>query len=270
MLIDCHNHSFFSYDAECSVSEMCSAAAEKGISVYAISDHCDVNDYEKKNLKETVPKSFEAISEAKKTSKIKLLCGIEMGQPMQAKDKAEKILSSYPYDMVIGSIHNIKNEEDFYYIDYSKLSDSEIKDLLSRYYQEIFETAKWGKYDTMAHIVYPYRYMTGERAGRALRIDFKAYDDIVAEAYKILVKNGKAIEVNSSSGFLRDEKGGEMMRHYLALFKGLGGEFVTVGADAHTTKDVGKDVCFAYEMIKEAGFSHVTYFEKRKPVAVKL
>lgn len=252
MLIDCHNHSWFSYDAECKVEEMCDAAYEKGVEVYAVSDHCDVNDYEIKNLKETVPESFEAITKAKETANLKLLAGIEMGQPLQALDKAESILSAYDYDMVIGSIHNIKNELDFYYMDFKKLTDSDIDNILTRYYNEILDTAKWGKYDTMAHIVYPYRYMSFERAGRELDIKFKSYDDIVKEAYKILIENGKAIEVNSSSGFLRDKKGNEMMKHYLKLFKSLGGEFITVGADAHTTADVAKDIDFAYEMIREA------------------
>ena len=43
ILLDMHTHSSFSPDAEDSAEAMCLRAAELGLSVYALTDHCDVN-----------------------------------------------------------------------------------------------------------------------------------------------------------------------------------------------------------------------------------
>ena len=56
----------------------------------------------------------------------------------------------------------------------------------------------------------------------------------------------------------------------LGWFRQCGGSLVTVGADAHRPGDVARSVPQALEMIKAAGFDHVTTYERRKPVLHKL
>ena len=52
--------------------------------------------------------------------------------------------------------------------------------------------------------------------------------------------------------------------------KELGGEIITIGSDAHTTKDVGAEYDKARELLKETGFKYFTTFTNRKPDFKKL
>lgn len=269
MLIDSHNHSNNSVDGNFSVDEMLKAAVKKNIDVFTITDHCDVDEFEKNNLAVTINKSVVDISEAKKTSPIKLLTGIELGQPLLNLEKAEYILNKYSFDFVLGSIHAIKSGEDFYWTDYAKMSDSQIDEILARYYQEVYDLAVWNNFDSLAHITYPYRYIINAKAKRNIKYNADKYDDIAEKAFKLIIKNKKAIECNSSS--MRNSKESYNLNYkYMKMFHDLGGEYITVGSDAHTTDMVGNSLQESLAMLNEIGFKYITYFENRKPVQVKL
>lgn len=269
MLIDSHNHSKHSFDGDFLVAEMLSAAITKNIAVFTITDHCDVDDFEKNNLAITVKESVKAINEAKKTSPIKLLTGIELGQPLKNLEKAEYILNEYTFDFILGSIHSLKGGADFYWMDYVKMTDVEIDEMLARYYQEVYDLAAWNKFDSLAHITYPYRYIINAKVKREIKYNADKYDDIAAEAFKLIIKNKKAIECNSSS--MRNSKEGYDLNYkYIKLFHDLGGKYITVGSDAHDPEKVGDNIRESLNMLSEIGFKYVTYFENRKPVQVKL
>ncbi|MEG0693694.1 MAG: histidinol-phosphatase HisJ family protein [Oscillospiraceae bacterium] len=269
MIIDSHNHSEFSIDAEYTVLEMAKAAAKMGIEVFAITDHCDVDDYEKNNLAVSVPSSIHAIEVARASLPIKLLTGVELGQSLQNIQKADYVLNNYNLDYVIGSIHVTKGEKDFYWMDYESMIDSEIEAALEKYYNEVYELAKWNKFDSLAHITYPYRYIINAKAKRDININADKFDEIAAEVFKLIIKNGKAIENNSSS-FTKSKEDYALNYKYLKMYFDLGGEFVTTGSDAHTPNIVGNGILEGYEMLKEIGFQSVTYFEKRKPIQVSI
>lgn len=269
MLIDCHNHTEFSVDAEFTVAQMVEAAQIKGIDVFAITDHCDVDLYEKNNLAVTLPNSIHATVEARASTPMKLLIGVELGQPLQNLEKSEEILKNYELDYVIGSIHAAKGETDYYWMDYASMTDVEIEAVLERYYQEVYQLAKWNKFDSLAHITYPYRYIINAKSKRDIKVDANRFDEIAIEIFKLIIANGKAIENNSSS--IRNSKEGyDLNYNYMKLYYDLGGRFVTVGSDAHTPDMVGDHILQGYAMLKEIGFQYVTYFENRKPVQVKI
>ena len=88
--------------------------------------------------------------------------GIELGQPNQDLEAAEQALAGRDYDFVIGSIHNIRGYEDFFFLDYSKIERSFIDALLETYWQEELEVIRWGKFDSLGHLTYPLRYIEGD------------------------------------------------------------------------------------------------------------
>ena len=53
-------------------------------------------------------------------------------------------------------------------------------------------------------------------------------------------------------------------------FKQLGGEFVTVGSDAHYAKDIGAGIDVAIEIAQRSGFDCVTLFQNRMPVQIPI
>lgn len=269
-LVDCHNHTKYSFDGKDTVKDMIESAIDKGISIFSITDHADVNYYEQ-NIEENIKKSVSKINTFKEQYKnIKLISGVELGQALLDEERAQKILSIDSIDFVIGSIHNLKDMEDFYFFDYSVIADEEITDIMRNYYIELYNLAKWNQYDTMAHITYPYRYMTFEKAKRKIELDISKFDEIVYEIYKVLIQNGKAMELNTSKRFIESQAERDMITRYLKMYYQLGGIQVTTGSDSHNVNDVGRGITKAYEVLKNIGFQYVTYFEKRKPVMVKI
>ena len=158
MYIDTHTHSLFSYDADYPLETMVKAAEDAGLSVLAVTDHCDVERLEIDRLYDTMPKAAKALMACRKKTKLTLLCGIEIGELCWNVPAVRRILAASPYDMVIGSVHILHGGDDFYVLDYSSLDDDALYDMFSRYYAEALELARFGGFDTFAHLIYPYRY----------------------------------------------------------------------------------------------------------------
>ena len=121
-------HTKSSFDGNFSALEMCESAIANELSTIAITDHFDVDFFERHNLDFRQKSSYEdscAVREAL-SDKIRLLRGIEMGQPTYEPELTEKSLARYEYDFVIGSIHNPRNQPDYGDFDYAALSQSEI------------------------------------------------------------------------------------------------------------------------------------------------
>lgn len=266
--IDLHMHTASSFDGNYSGALMCKASAENELSVIAITDHFDVDFYKAHRLEMRQKTSYEDICYVKEAfaDKIKVLRGIEMGQPTYEEDLTAKSLARYEYDFVIGSIHNLRNMPDFGDLDYKALSQDEIYALLDKYFEEMLTLAKWNGFDTLAHLTYPMRYIV--QAGRD-DIDLERYNDITDEIFRTLIANGKALEINTSG--LRQPIGKTMpTENYVKRFRELGGEYLTLGSDAHFTEHTGAGIDEGYAIAERCGFDCVTYFEGRKPVKVKI
>ncbi|MEE1137660.1 MAG: histidinol-phosphatase HisJ family protein [Acutalibacteraceae bacterium] len=266
--IDLHMHTLGSFDGNYPAADMCRAAVENGLSVIAITDHFDVDFFERHNLDVRQKTSYEDICGAKTEfeSKIKLLRGIEIGQPAYEPELTVKSLARYEYDFVIGSIHNLRGMPDFSDLDYPNYTDEKIYSLLDEYFNEELILAKWNGFDTLAHLTYPLRYLA--QHGRT-DIDLSRFDDITDEIFKVLIANGKALEINTSG--LRQPIGKTMpTENYIRRFRELGGELLTLGSDAHFTEHVGAGIDTGYDIALNCGFEYVTYFENRKPVQVKI
>lgn len=275
-LIDMHTHSNFSPDAKSSLIEMCKRAEEIGLLAYAVTDHCDVNFWDKTDDKSIIDfdmygsgeyalKSIEEVTKLKNTFS-NLICGIELGQPLQNLDKAELVANDSRLDFIIGSHHMNRGENDFYYGKYEYLNICSIEHMLTRCYVEMLEMCKWAKFDVLGHLTYPLRYITGECG---IEVDMSKFDDVIETIFKTLINNGKGIEINTSG--LRQKYGKTFPDFkYVKMYKELGGEFLTVGSDAHCTKDLGSGIDMGFEIAKQSGFKYVTYYKNRKPKLMKI
>lgn len=277
VLTDMHSHSSNSCDAQNTVDEMVQSAIDKDLRYYAITDHVECHcDYwtninadgsktELKKFSDIFSGSMNDIEKArlKYKGKINLICGVELGQSHHRKEVADKYAEDKRLDFVIASNHQIRNHEDFYYLDYSK---ENIPQLLEQYFNEIYEICLWNKFDVLGHLTYMVRYITGVSK---IKVDLTPYDEIVMDCFRILAQNGKGIEVNTSG--LRQGLGFPFPSlRYIKMFKEAGGEIITVGSDSHCTGDVGSGIEQAYGLIKEAGFKYISVFEKHKPELIKI
>ena len=266
--IDLHMHTESSFDGHYPAELMCGAAVKNELAIIAITDHFDVDFFEEHRLDSRQKSSYEDIISAKEkfSAKIKVLRGIEMGQPTYDLPLTEKSLARFEYDFVIGSIHNLRKTPDFCELDYQNLTQDEVYSLLEKYFEEELILAKWNGFDTFAHLTYPMRYIV--QSGR-FNTDLSRFDDVTDEIFKTLIANGKALEINTSG--LRQPIGKTMpTENYVRRFRELGGEFLTLGSDAHFTEHVGAGIDEGYAIAESCGFEYVTYFENRKPVQVKI
>ena len=74
---------------------------------------------------------------------------------------------------------------------------------------------------------------------------------------KAVIASGKAIELNTCKyhpGSAADYEG------ILRAYHELGGELVTVGADAHSPENVARAFPEGHELLRQCGFRYVTHF----------
>jgi histidinol-phosphatase (PHP family) len=284
ILTDLHTHTNISPDAQSSPEEMCERAAQLELAAYAITDHCDCNlwlpadevsespeklvDRDMYGSRDYSRKSIAAQTELKEKywGRLNLLCGIELGQPLQNIAVAEEVVTNPALDFIIGSHHQNVGKDDFYWFDYGKLSETEIYALLDKCFEETLAMCEWGKFDVLGHLTYPLRYICGEY-GIEIRLD--RYEEIIREIFRTLIQNGKGIEINTSG--LRQKYGKTLpCLEYIKLYRELGGEIITLGSDAHSCADLGKGIADGIELARQAGFSYTSFFRERKPQFIKI
>lgn len=248
-MIDFHTHTAASFDCDAPLATMADAALSAGLSGIAVTDHADLPPYATaEEVWQTVNMSWQAATEVAATyaDRLHILRGLELGEPLFDAALAREILSAHPYDFVLGSVHAVRGEEDFYYWDFSK---RDIAFELTRYFDEVLETVQFGGFHALAHLTYPLRYMPPE-----LRpTDFSPWKATLDAIFHALVQKNIALEVNTAglrNGFGATQPDEQLLRQYAAC----GGQLVTVGSDAHRAEDVGADVAATAANLRQMGF----------------
>lgn len=264
-LADCHTHTCYSFDSEADPAEMLARADELELSAYCVTDHCEMNSTDLTSLERDMKASVRAVEQLRSSrfqdSATHFLTGLELGQGLQNRTEAERFLREIPVDFVIGSLHNLAGEEDFYYLSYTEETAAAY---LERYFDELLEMAEWGGFDSLGHLTYPLRYITGKYH---IRPDMMRYRHKVDAVLSALAKGDRALEVNTSG--LRNEIGETLpTMEYLVRFRELGGKHITIGSDAHEAQHVGAGLEQAAKMIKKAGFPGITCYIGHKPFLI--
>lgn len=261
---DFHIHTVFSPDAKSFPRQVVEAAEKAGLNEIMITDHCDCNNGcafppGTQPWPDLDLAAYTAAVEAlQNTANIRVGVGIELGEADQRPEYSERVLSFYDWDFVIGSFHNPPGKVDYYYTDYSTLN---LKQVMNEYFEGLYRLACDDRFDVLGHLYYLVRYIYRQN----LTVSLSEYNGNIRDIFRVLVKNGRGIEVNTSC--LKDKFAGLIPGfEYLKMFKECGGEVVTVGTDAHTPDRVGEGVDVAVEAVKAAGFGCLASFEKRNPV----
>ena len=264
-LADMHVHSDNSPDGNDSVSYICEQAIENGLSAVTITDHCETESFVSDSVSRNLRQSAFEVKKAANVfdGQLDIYFGVELGQANHDPASAAQALQVCNFDFIIGSLHNLRDKEDFYYLDYSK---EDIDALLLQYFNELLELATVNMFDVLGHLTYPLRYII-DRTGK--KPDLQKYNSILDEIFKTVIKNGKGIEINVSS--LRHGMGETMPdAGIIKRYRDAGGEIITVGSDAHNARDVGIYIPEGIKVARDAGFEHVCLFEKHRPVSIPI
>lgn len=281
-LMDCHTHTQFSVDSEADIDFCVQRAAELGLAAYAITDHCECNAWygkehysedawylrESFNYSDDFEKSVTAVTALKEKydGKLNLLCGVELGQILHDIEAAKIVNADKRVDFIIGSVHQVLGEQDFYFIEYEEMTMDEIYALLERYFKEVYDLSRTELFDVIGHITYCLRYMK-QRYG--IEVDISRYDDIIEETFRNLAYNGKGIEINTSG--LRQGYGDCFPNlRYAKMYHDMGGEIITVGSDSHTVEDIAANIADGIKIARAAGFTRLAYYKKRQPYFIDI
>ena len=259
MIADFHMHTEASEDSEAPVRSMCDAAVERGIGCIAITDHVEMTDFYKNGYDIAAEESWRYATEVQEeyAGRLRIARGIELGQPRYDPVIAERVLAAHPYDFVLGSMHKLGDEVDYYYYDYTGRDVGEVMD---RYFDALYDMVEWGGFHSMAHMTYPFRYLPADKRPA----DYSRWQGRIDRVLRRLAEKGLALEINTSG--LRGPIGETSPTlKYVKRFCELGGEYVTLGSDAHAAEDLGEGIQQAMELACQAGFSYFTFYKKRQP-----
>ncbi len=259
-IIDLHTHTRNSPDGNHTALSMAESAEEKGFRCLAFTDHCEVDYFYKDNYDKVVENSYKEVCEtrAAMAGRLEVLRGIELAQPHYVPELARQILDAHQYDVVIGSIHNLRGQEDFYYM--KSFDGIVIEDMINQYFDELLLMLQWGDFDILAHITYPFRYIYNI-CGYIEDID--KYSKKVDELLKLCAEKDKALEINMGGLKYPINKPSPDI-DTIKRYRELGGKLISVGSDSHYAERVGFGIPRAFEMAREAGFKSVVRFEERK------
>ena len=195
--MDMHTHTDNSPDGNHSTMYLCECAEQTGLRAIAFTDHCEVDAYYKDHYDRAAFQAYFEVVKARSVFRGRLIvaAGIELGQPAYDPALAEHILSKFDYDVVIGSVHNLRGRKDFYFMEYDGFTDSDLDAMVEEYLKELLTMVQWGGFDILAHLTYPLRYMVGENHRN---IDLNRHSDLIDEILRQAARSGKALEINTS------------------------------------------------------------------------
>ncbi len=265
---DCHMHSSFSADGKASMEDMIQGAVSRGLSGICFTEHLDP-DYPE--TPDSITFSLDIPAYQKKIfslkedfyNKLQIRFGIELGLQPHLTDFFKKLLKETPFDFVIGSSH-VVHGYDPYYPDYFKGRDEACA--YEEYFESILENIRaFSGMDVYGHIDYIVRY--GPNKNRAY--SYKRYRDILDEILRTLISKGVGIELNTG-GYHYGLKEPNPCKDVILRYRELGGEIITIGADAHSPDKIAYAFDKAINVLTECGFSYYTIFRSRKPEFIKL
>nr|WP_288702667.1 histidinol-phosphatase HisJ family protein [uncultured Dorea sp.] len=273
---DMHMHTWFSTDSEACPRDMADEAVRKGLKTICFTDHFDKDDLEwgEEGIFD-VDAYFVEMQKLQEeyAGKLNIRIGIELGLRTYLKDYYEELTKKYPFDFVIGSVHNVPYKKDaegnILYTDpaaeklFTDRTDKEAYRLMMETTLENVRTSDC--FQTLGHLDYVVRY----GKSREKEYSYTDYADIIDEILKLLIEKEKGLEVNSAG-----LKYGLPFAHphpdVLKRYRELGGEIITIGADAHKPEHIAYDFAKAEEILKFCGFKYYTEFFEQKPVFKQL
>ena len=269
-LSDQHIHCSCSPDCEIPMRTMAEASRDAGLSMICFTDHVEMDDahtgQNDPNWEQAWPGMLSAWRElaADPPAGLEVRLGMELAAPNHLPELAMKAAAQPELDFVLGSLHNLRGVEDFYYYKYT--GQAECDRLNRAYMAELLEIAALPCFDVMAHVGYTVRYMS--LAGFPGRIRPEAYGEELTALFRTLISGGRGIEVNTSG--LRQLGYPFPHADILSLYRSLGGEIVTIGTDAHCPQDAGAGIRQAQALLRDLGFKYFTEFKKRQPEFIPL
>jgi histidinol-phosphatase (PHP family) len=265
MLADFHTHNYLCKHADGTLEEYVQHAISAGLDTIGLSDHTPMPDnwdssvrmHEDQFWNEYAP-TVHALQDKYKNS-IDVKFGLE-GDFMPGTEAWVKAFNAKSdFDYVIGSVHYI---DDWGFDNPTFVAKYDVKDIneiYAQYYERIKGSAQSGLFDIVGHCDLVKKF--GHRPTKAM-------EEILRETFAVVKQSGMAVEINTS-GLRKPVKEMYPSESVLSILAEYGIP-LTLGSDAHTPGDVGRDFDLAKQLIERYGRGTISVFSKRQRSEVKI
>lgn len=272
MLADYHVHTEFSDDSAYPLEQVVKDAIALGLDEICITDHVDYgvkvdwDSGEEIRYRNGEPlanvdylRYMAGIRRVQELygGQITVKTGMEFGVQTHTIPQFETLFQRYPFDFIILSIHQVEDKE-FWTQDFQ--AGRTQQEYNERYYEEMLQVVQSYKdYSVLGHMDLIKRY---DKVGI---YPFEQVKPFVAEILKIVISDGKGIEVNTSShryGLSDSMPSSDLLQ----LYRDLGGKIVTIGSDSHSPAHLGSYLQEAKNQLSALGFRHFCTFQSMRPV----
>jgi histidinol-phosphatase (PHP family) len=241
------------------MADMCRSALQKNIPEIAFTEHFNRKPedicYNKYNP-EPFFKDIEACRAEFGPRGLTIKAGAEVGEIHLYRDEVNAILSAWPYDLVLGSLHWNRGESIF------ERSYFQKRDLLTaarEYFAELTEMIEGGGFNIMSHMD------VFKRMGYQVynRFDITEFEELVRPVFAACIRQEIAPEINTSALRMSVNQTHPTLEA-IRWYREMGGEMLSIGSDSHRPDHIGSGLDKAIEIAKEAGFTRLTKFAGRK------
>lgn len=271
MHIDYHTHHERCGHAVGKLEEYVQRGIELGLQQLGLSDHLPLVHVDPANYypemampMAELPRYVEECLNLKERYRgvIDLRVGMEADYIEGYEDQIREILSPYPWDYLIGSVHFL-GEWDI--TDYRQVHGWEGKDILEvyrLYYDAVKKSALSGLYDIIGHMDVIKRFGYAPKTPED-KAEVKALE---LDTLKVIANSGVAMELNASGLF---KPCAEMFPAEPLLQEALKlGIPLTLGSDAHDPAKLGDGLHEARSVLWNTGFRELAVFEGRRRTTV--
>ena len=272
MFVDYHVHTDYSDDSDYPMEDVVKDAIRLGMDEICFTDHVDYGAKVDWDSGEEIPYcnghamvnvDYPAYVEEIRSlgerygRRLAIKMGLEFGMQKHTIPQFEALYRRYPFDFIILSVHQIE-DKGFWSQEFQQGRTQ--KEYNERYYEELLYLVRhYQNYSVLGHLdlvlrydkqgIYPFHYV-------------KHYvEEILAE----VIKNGKGVEINTSS-HRYGVADSTPSKQILMMYHEMGGEILTLGSDSHAPAHLGTYMEESKKLLKEIGFRSFCTYEKMQPV----
>lgn len=272
LFTDYHVHSDYSDDSWYLTEDVVRDAIQKGLSEICFTEHVDYGVKEDWQPEDTYlvgknkvvknvhyPRYFKELTELKEkyAAQITIKTGMEFGMQMHTIPPFQKLFDAHSFDFILLSVHQIDDLE-FWTGAYQQGRSQQ--ESYQRYYEEMYHLVTTYKdYSALAHMDLIRRYLDKEKDA------FDTTKEQIAEILKIVIRDRKGIELNTSS-YRYGINGYTPSIEILKLYRNLGGNIITIGSDSHKPEHLGFQIREGQALLRTLGFDHICTFDQMEPV----
>lgn len=227
----------------------CARALELGLPAIAFTDHADFVKVHPDQYCVDINGYLAAVEQCRtKFPDLRILTGVELGEPHWFQKETADILAAGPLDRVHGSVHCVRMDgvlidaSDFRHQD----AGFDIAAATREYFREVLAMVEAGQpFETVAHVDYPKRYWL-EGAAPYREEDF---EEEIRAILRASAQSGRVLEINTT-------RGNVLCPGHIVLrwWREAGGQAVSFGSDAHDPDKIAAGFEPARQMVESAGF----------------